>query len=65
MQTSHELFERIPRHIAIIMDGGERCAVERGLTRAQGHRRGVENIPRVVRAAIEFGVPYLTLLSFS
>ncbi|MCH8240937.1 MAG: di-trans,poly-cis-decaprenylcistransferase [Proteobacteria bacterium] len=55
----------MPRHIAIIMDGSGRWAVERGLTRAEGYRHGVENIPRVVQAAIELGIPYLTLLSFS
>jgi len=65
MQTSHSTFERRPQHVAIIMDGSGRWAIERGLTREEGYRDGVENISRVVQTAIELGIPYLTLLSFS
>ncbi len=54
-----------PRHVAIIMDGNGRWALSRGLPRGEGHRRGVEAVRGVVRAAIELGVPYLTLFSFS
>lgn len=54
-----------PQHIAIIMDGNGRWASERGLPRAVGHRNGVEAVRRTVRAAIELGIPYLTLYSFS
>ena len=54
-----------PRHIAIIMDGNGRWASKHGLPRAVGHRNGVEAVRRTVRAAIELGVPYLTLYSFS
>lgn len=54
-----------PRHVAIIMDGNGRWAKARGLPRAEGHRRGVEAVRRTVRAAIEMGIPYLTLFSFS
>jgi len=54
-----------PRHVAIIMDGNGRWANERGLPRSIGHRRGVEAVRRTVRAAIELGVSYLTLYSFS
>ena len=56
---------RQPRHVAIIMDGNGRWASERGLPRAVGHRNGVEAVRRTVRAAIELGIPYLTLYSFS
>ena len=54
-----------PRHIAIIMDGNGRWAKERGLPRSLGHQRGVEAVRRTVRAAIELGIPYLTIFSFS
>ena len=54
-----------PRHIAIIMDGNGRWAKARGLPRAEGHRKGVEAVRRTVRAAIELGIPYLTIFSFS
>lgn len=56
---------RSPQHIAIIMDGNGRWAAERGLPRREGHRHGVDGVRRTVRAAIEFGVPYLTIFSFS
>lgn len=54
-----------PRHIAIIMDGNGRWAKQRGLPRAAGHRSGVEAVRRTVKAAIELGVGYLTIFSFS
>jgi undecaprenyl diphosphate synthase len=55
----------IPLHVAIIMDGNGRWAAARGLPRAEGHRRGVDALRRVVRAAHELGVLYLTIFSFS
>lgn len=55
----------VPRHVAIIMDGNGRWAAERGLPRAVGHRMGVEAVRRTVRAAIELGIEYLTIYSFS
>lgn len=54
-----------PRHVAIIMDGNGRWAAARGLPRAEGHRRGVEALRRVVRGAGELGIRYLTIFSFS
>lgn len=54
-----------PSHVAIIMDGNGRWAAARGLPRTEGHRRGVEALRRVVRAAGELGVRYLTIFSFS
>lgn len=54
-----------PEHVAIIMDGNGRWAAGRGLPRAEGHRRGVEALRRVVRAASELGIRYLTIFSFS
>src|SRR5499427_8877400 len=54
-----------PAHVAIIMDGNGRWAASRGLPRAEGHRRGVEALRRVVRASHELGIQYLTIFSFS
>jgi undecaprenyl diphosphate synthase len=54
-----------PRHIAIIMDGNGRWAAARGLPRAEGHRRGVDALRKVVRATHELGISYLTIFSFS
>jgi len=55
----------MPRHVAIIMDGNGRWAAQRGMPRSVGHRMGVEAVRRTVRAAIELGVQYLTIYSFS
>lgn len=57
--------ERIPRHVGIIMDGNGRWAQERGLPRLAGHRAGTENLRRILRAAVEFGVETLTIYAFS
>lgn len=54
-----------PVHIAIIMDGNGRWASARGLPRREGHRRGVEALRKVVKAAGELGIRYLTIYSFS
>jgi undecaprenyl diphosphate synthase len=57
--------KRIPRHVAIIMDGNGRWAQARGLSRIEGHRQGLESVRAVVRAAHELGVGTLTLYAFS
>jgi len=57
--------EKMPRHVAIIMDGNGRWALSRGLPRLAGHRAGTENLRRVIRASVEFGVKYLTIYAFS
>jgi undecaprenyl diphosphate synthase len=54
-----------PRHVGIIMDGNGRWAAARGLPRFEGHRRGVEAVRRTVRAAIELGIDFVTIYSFS
>ncbi len=54
-----------PQHVALIMDGNGRWARKRGLPRLAGHRSGVENLRRILRAAVEFGIPYLTIYAFS
>lgn len=56
---------RVPRHVAIIMDGNGRWAKKRLLPRVAGHRKGVEAVRATVRAAIEHGIEYLTLFAFS
>ena len=53
-----------PLHVAVIMDGNGRWAAARGLPRAEGHRRGVEALSRVVSAAHELGILYMTIFSF-
>jgi undecaprenyl diphosphate synthase len=55
----------IPRHVGIIMDGNGRWALGRGLTRTEGHRRGMESVRAAVETSRELGVSYLTLFSFS
>ena len=57
--------ERLPRHVAIIMDGNGRWAKREGLARIFGHRKGVETVHRITEAAAELGIGYLTLYTFS
>ncbi len=57
--------EKKPEHIAIIMDGNGRWAKNRGLPRLAGHRAGTENLRRIIRAFVEFEIPYLTIYAFS
>lgn len=57
--------ERMPRHVAIIMDGNGRWAKQHGLARMFGHRQGVETVHRITEAAAELGIRYLTLYAFS
>jgi undecaprenyl diphosphate synthase len=56
---------KVPRHVAIIMDGNGRWAATRGLPRVEGHRRGVEALRRTIRAAGEIGIGFVTIFSFS
>jgi len=60
-----ELPEKVPQHIAIIMDGNGRWAKQRGLPRLAGHRAGTDNLRRIIEACVEFGVKYLTIYAFS
>jgi len=55
----------LPNHVAIIMDGNGRWALERGMSRGEGHRLGAEAVRRAVRRARTVGVKYLTLFAFS
>ena len=56
---------KLPRHLAIIMDGNGRWAQEHGLPRVEGHREGAKAVRAVVRAARETGLRALTLYAFS
>lgn len=57
--------ERLPRHVAIIMDGNGRWAQRRGMTRVRGHREGKESVRAIVEKARRLGIEYLTLYAFS
>jgi undecaprenyl diphosphate synthase len=67
--TSHRHEEiphsRVPRHVAIIMDGNGRWASSQGLSRIEGHEAGTRNIRRITFRAGELGIKYLTLWAFS
>lgn len=56
---------KVPRHVAIIMDGNGRWAKKRGLPRAAGHKAGAEAVRRAMQAAVDNGVEVLTLYAFS
>ena len=56
---------RLPRHVAIIMDGNGRWATQRGLPRVAGHRAGAEAVRRALQAAADHGVEVLTIYAFS
>ena len=58
-------FDRLPSHIAIIMDGNGRWAQEKGEDRLFGHLHGVESVRNIVEGAAELGIKYLTLYAFS
>ena len=57
--------EKVPQHIAIIMDGNGRWAKQKGMPRVLGHRSGVKSVREVTEAAAQIGVKYLTLYAFS
>lgn len=57
--------EKMPRHIAIILDGNGRWAKKNGKLRQQGHKAGADNIEVIGDAMIEYGIPYLTVYAFS
>ncbi len=57
--------DRLPRHVAIIMDGNGRWAKQRGLPRVYGHKKGAEVVKKIVQKTRSLGIPYLTLYAFS
>jgi undecaprenyl diphosphate synthase len=58
-------FDRLPRHIAIIMDGNGRWAAQRDLPRVEGHRAGIDAVRDTVETSARLGIPVLTLYAFS
>ncbi|MFI5179567.1 MAG: isoprenyl transferase [Vicinamibacterales bacterium] len=58
-------FGRLPRHVAIIMDGNGRWAANRHLPRVEGHRAGIESVRETVETSARLGIPVLTLYAFS
>ena len=56
---------KIPRHVAIIMDGNGRWAAKRGLERVEGHFAGAENVRKILKTVSEYNIEYLTLYAFS
>ncbi len=58
-------FDRLPRHIAIIMDGNGRWAAQRHLPRVEGHRAGIDAVRDTVETSARLGIPVLTLYAFS
>jgi undecaprenyl diphosphate synthase len=63
--SPQDLAKQIPQHVAIIMDGNGRWALKRRLPRLAGHKAGTENLRRIIKACVEFGVGYLTIYAFS
>ena len=63
--TSVHAGKRVPRHVAIIMDGNGRWASRRGLPRVAGHKAGAEAVRRAMQSAVDHGVEVLTLYAFS
>jgi undecaprenyl diphosphate synthase len=57
--------EKIPRHVALIMDGNGRWAKERGLSRLEGHQEGAQSVRAVLRAAAQAGIEFITVYAFS
>ena len=57
--------DKLPRHIAIIMDGNRRWAVSKGLAPFEGHRKGAENVRVILEHAKKLGIKYVTLYAFS
>ncbi|HOU04250.1 MAG TPA: isoprenyl transferase [Smithellaceae bacterium] len=58
-------FNKLPRHIAIVMDGNGRWAKKHTIGRIRGHEKGVQAVKTTVRACLEIGIKYLTLFAFS
>ena len=58
-------FERLPAHVAVIMDGNGRWAAQRHLPRVEGHRAGIESVREVVEGSARIGIQVLTLYAFS
>lgn len=60
-----EFPDKLPQHVAVMMDGNGRWAGRRGLSRNEGHRAGADSVQAVVECCLEAGIPFLTLFAFS
>src|ERR671921_1640528 len=58
-------FDRLPRHVAVIMDGNGRWAAQRHLPRVEGHRAGIDSVRDIVETSARLGIGVLTLYAFS
>ena len=58
-------FDRLPQHVAVIMDGNGRWAAQRHLPRVEGHRAGIESVRDIVEGSARLGIKVLTLYAFS
>ncbi len=56
---------KVPNHIAVIMDGNGRWAIEQGLKRTKGHLEGIESVRDIVKASVQLGLKHITLYAFS
>lgn len=65
IQSRIKNFGKLPVHLAVIMDGNGRWALDRGLSRTEGHREGIESVRDIVKASSQLGIKYLTLYAFS
>jgi undecaprenyl diphosphate synthase len=65
IELQKNFLKKIPKSVAIIMDGNGRWAEKRGLPRIEGHRRGQKNVRMVIKTSRELGIKYLTLFAFS
>ena len=63
--NSQDPIDTVPQHVGIIMDGNGRWALQRGSLRTQGHLEGLKAAKRIVKAAADLGISYLTLYTFS
>lgn len=57
--------DKLPKHVAVIMDGNGRWAKQKGISRLRGHEKGADAVREVVRASRQIGIPWLTLYAFS
>ncbi len=65
MSKDYKKLKKIPRHVAIIMDGNGRWAKKRHMPRIKGHEQGSESVISAIKSCKEFGIEYLTLYAFS
>lgn len=65
IQDELKAHDKLPKHLAVIMDGNGRWAIDRGLPRIAGHKEGIESVRDIVKVSSQLGIKYLTLYAFS